>query len=78
MLFANSDTLTSLDVAGTSVTYDGVRAFYKARQGRLKAVGRIETLGVNSDFPGAAVSVLGFDPAAGMSAGFGDYALPMN
>jgi len=68
LLFANSDTLTSLDVQNTSVTYDGVRTLYKTRRSRLKSAGAIEKLSVICDFPGVAASVLGFDPASGIRA----------
>jgi hypothetical protein len=78
LLFANSDKLTALDVTNTSVTAAGVRAFYKARQSRLKAAGMVESLSLSCDFPGVVASVLGFDPASGMSGGSGDYAIPMN
>jgi hypothetical protein len=78
MLFADNDKLTALDVQNTSVTPDGIRAFYKTRQSRLKAAGVVESLSLNCDFPGVVASVLGFDPAGGMSGGFGDYAVPRN
>jgi len=50
LLFAGSDAINRLDVRGTHVTADGVRALYEARRSRQQAAGREESLIVLSDF----------------------------
>jgi hypothetical protein len=49
MLFVNNDDLTSLYIAGTQVTDEGVAAFFAARHRRLKAAGRDDTLSIVRD-----------------------------
>lgn len=51
MLFAERDDLEHLDVFGTKVTAEGVKAFYEARKKRLKAAGRSDSLELICDFP---------------------------
>src|SRR5262245_51014225 len=52
MVFADNDAIACLDVKGTKVTREGVRALYESRKGRLVALKRSERLIVVSDYQG--------------------------
>jgi hypothetical protein len=52
MLFADNDATACVNVKGTQVTREGVRALYEARKQRLAALSRAERLIVVSDYPG--------------------------
>lgn len=66
LLFADNDNLTQLDVTETSVTEEGVRAFYKARKKRLGGAGSVESLMLNCDHPEVVASILGIDAMGGL------------
>ena len=51
MLFADSNTISELDVRETKVTKQGVKSFYEARKKRLAAAGREESLILTCDHP---------------------------
>jgi internalin A len=50
MLFVANETLTRMQAFQTSITENGLRAFYEARKKRLKAEGREETLYVYAEY----------------------------
>jgi hypothetical protein len=61
LLFAGNDGISRLDITATQATAAGLRALYEARQRRLQAAGRTETLVVISDFADVAANYV--DPA---------------